>query len=660
MDYKQAGKIRDTGLGDLISQKLANKQSLGSSIKSSVGESLKAKATGIKEKFDPLNIAKFMTGGSSVGPSIVGKLTGRSQEDVSYFTGVKPKLDILPALEKNSTIPEITNKETIVKIINKTATKITNKVVRDSTKQVVYKSVGKTVKESVPIVVDKSSDKVVRETVPYVATNVIEQTVPFVAEYATDQATPLTVEAAVPQVIMELSGKDVAQDSKVIRQIVKEAVPQVIMELSGKSTTSTPVSKDSKGKGKDPLFSTIGSGKATPIRKNDGAADVVSKLYNLMKTSYDKKIEAAELERDFAKEKKTEDEIRHKEFIKALMGIKPKEKKKEEKKEEEESGLLSNVLKLAEEIAGLKSLKDVMTGLKGFLARKLGLSVAEVAGAEVAGAEVAGAEVAGAEVAAAAAIAPELLATGAALLFVTPFVASAYEKHKIEKNPNAPEYKDNPYAMKVRGEVKTEAEGAAKNKKKGLKQYKRQEIEDIVNSQVADRVIEEEYGKTKPELKKWLEDHPNPISIYQAPPKTVPTTLQRLGVEESTAGQGRGTAQLADYEASQTPDKAVQVAPHAGNKSPTSIPSSASPMPSSATPMPSQGSALGKEAVKATNENNEMKMQETSVVKPTIINNTSTTSGTISSKGDDVSVPINIRNDEDSFSWSILKGVRVV
>ena len=660
MDYKQAGKIRDTGLGDLISQKLANKQSLGSSIKSSVGESLKAKATGIKEKFDPLNIAKFMTGGSSVGPSIVGKLTGRSQEDVSYFTGVKPKLDILPALEKNSTIPEITNKETIVKIINKTATKITNKVVRDSTKQVVYKSVGKTVKESVPIVVDKSSDKVVRETVPYVATNVIEQTVPFVAEYATDQATPLTVEAAVPQVIMELSGKDVAQDSKVIRQIVKEAVPQVIMELSGKSTTSTPVSKDSKGKGKDPLFSTIGSGKATPIRKNDGAADVVSKLYNLMKTSYDKKIEAAELERDFAKEKKTEDEIRHKEFIKALMGIKPKEEKKEEKKEEEESGLLSNVLKLAEEIAGLKSLKDVMTGLKGFLARKLGLSVAEVAGAEVAGAEVAGAEVAGAEVAAAAAIAPELLATGAALLFVTPFVASAYEKHKIEKNPNAPEYKDNPYAMKVRGEVKTEAEGAAKNKKKGLKQYKRQEIEDIVNSQVADRVIEEEYGKTKPELKKWLEDHPNPISIYQAPPKTVPTTLQRLGVEESTAGQGRGTAQLADYEASQTPDKAVQVAPHAGNKSPTSIPSSASPMPSSATPMPSQGSALGKEAVKATNENNEMKMQETSVVKPTIINNTSTTSGTISSKGDDVSVPINIRNDEDSFSWSILKGVRVV
>ena len=113
---------------------------------------------------------------------------------------------------------------------------------------------------------------------------------------------------------MELSGKDVAQDSKVIRQIVKEAVPQVIMELSGKSTTSTPVSKDSKGKGKDPLFSTIGSGKTTPIRKNDGAADVVSKLYNLMKTSYDKKIEAAELERDFAKEKKTEDEIRHKQM----------------------------------------------------------------------------------------------------------------------------------------------------------------------------------------------------------------------------------------------------------------------------------------------------------------------------------------------------------
>jgi hypothetical protein len=339
------------------------------------------------------------------------------------------------------------------------------------------------------------------------------------------------------------------------------------------------------------------------------------------------------------------------------MGIKPKEeKKKEEEKKEEESSLLSNVLKLAEEIAGLKTLKDVMMGLKSFLARKLGLSVAEaVAGEAIAG-----------EAVAAAVLAPEIVAGGVALLFVTPFVASAYEKHKIEKNPNAPEYKDNPYAMKVRGEVKTEAEGAAKNVKKGLKQYKRQEIEDIVNSQVADKVVQEEYGATKPELKKWLDEHPAPISIYQAPSQKIPTTLQRLGAEESTAAAGQGSASYAAIDPRRTDlKKPPEFAENAGGAAmggmhglgKTAIQSSTPP---TITPVPSQGSSLGKEAVKATNENNEMKMQETSIVKPTIINNTSTTSGTISSKGDDVSVPINIRNDEDSFSWSLLKGVRVV
>jgi hypothetical protein len=42
---------------------------------------------GFKEKFDPLNIAKFLTGGSSLGPALLGKLTGRSQRDIQYFSG---------------------------------------------------------------------------------------------------------------------------------------------------------------------------------------------------------------------------------------------------------------------------------------------------------------------------------------------------------------------------------------------------------------------------------------------------------------------------------------------------------------------------------------------------------------------------------------------
>jgi len=67
LDYQRARRIRNTGFADLLSDQ--------------------AKIKGIKEKFDPLNIAKFLTGGSSLGPALLGKLTGRSEKDIQYFSG---------------------------------------------------------------------------------------------------------------------------------------------------------------------------------------------------------------------------------------------------------------------------------------------------------------------------------------------------------------------------------------------------------------------------------------------------------------------------------------------------------------------------------------------------------------------------------------------
>jgi hypothetical protein len=46
-----------------------------------------ARIKGIKEKFDPLNIVRFMTMGSRFGPALFGKMTGRNQRDIDYFTG---------------------------------------------------------------------------------------------------------------------------------------------------------------------------------------------------------------------------------------------------------------------------------------------------------------------------------------------------------------------------------------------------------------------------------------------------------------------------------------------------------------------------------------------------------------------------------------------
>lgn len=87
MGYKKAQNIRSKSFGDLMSDKLISGQGLGQSLKSTVSDKTKANIKGLKQKFDPLNIAKFMTGGSSLGPALWGKLRGRSKEDIKFFAG---------------------------------------------------------------------------------------------------------------------------------------------------------------------------------------------------------------------------------------------------------------------------------------------------------------------------------------------------------------------------------------------------------------------------------------------------------------------------------------------------------------------------------------------------------------------------------------------
>jgi hypothetical protein len=263
-------------------------------------------------------------------------------------------------------------------------------------------------------------------------------------------------------------------------------------------------------------------------------------------------------------------------------------------------------------------------------------------------------------------------ASAVALAFVSPWVGSAEEREKIRKNPNAPEYKDNPYAMVVRGEVKTEEEGAAKNRKKGLKQYKRAEIQEVVDSQLADKVIQEEYGATKAELKQWLIEHPNQISMYQAQPKTIPTTLQRVGSEESTAGAGQGSASYAAIDPRRVDLKKPEAPAETGGgavvggmhgvgktQAQSSAPSTP-PMGATAAPMPSSGSDLGKKAVSATNENNDSKLKENMPEKPLVINKTNNNTTGSTQGGEKTSVPIRIRNDEDMVSYVMSRTIRVV
>jgi len=87
MDYRVAKQIRGAKFSDLMAANIVKGDSTFESFKKSLSQKSKARATKIKEKFDPLNIAKFLTGGSKLAPAILGRLMGRSQRDIEYFSG---------------------------------------------------------------------------------------------------------------------------------------------------------------------------------------------------------------------------------------------------------------------------------------------------------------------------------------------------------------------------------------------------------------------------------------------------------------------------------------------------------------------------------------------------------------------------------------------
>jgi len=87
--YEEAGKLRKRGTLGNITDNIVGGNSVGGSFKKGISDTFKAKVTGIKEKFDPINIAKSLTG--NLGGATIGKLTGRSSEDMAYFLGDKAR-----------------------------------------------------------------------------------------------------------------------------------------------------------------------------------------------------------------------------------------------------------------------------------------------------------------------------------------------------------------------------------------------------------------------------------------------------------------------------------------------------------------------------------------------------------------------------------------
>lgn len=87
LNYQQAKRLREQSLSSVLADQLIMGEGYGSAIGRTISLKTKAKITGIKQKFDPLNIAKMLTGGSRLGPAIVGKMLGRSRKDIEFFAG---------------------------------------------------------------------------------------------------------------------------------------------------------------------------------------------------------------------------------------------------------------------------------------------------------------------------------------------------------------------------------------------------------------------------------------------------------------------------------------------------------------------------------------------------------------------------------------------
>ena len=88
MDYQDAKDIRKKSFGTLLGEQEGG---LGTSLKKTVSLKTQAKMTGIKETFDPMNIAKKATFGSNWAPAMVGKMLSRDNKSMEYFTGAKFK-----------------------------------------------------------------------------------------------------------------------------------------------------------------------------------------------------------------------------------------------------------------------------------------------------------------------------------------------------------------------------------------------------------------------------------------------------------------------------------------------------------------------------------------------------------------------------------------
>ena len=126
LTYQKARRIRGTKLTDLLADQLLYEPTIGKAVKKTISLKVQSNIKGIKESFDPLNIVKFLTGGSKLGPALYGKIMGRNIRDIEYFTGRNRPLRVGPSRSTASKITPLAGGDGNIGGINEQLLKIYN------------------------------------------------------------------------------------------------------------------------------------------------------------------------------------------------------------------------------------------------------------------------------------------------------------------------------------------------------------------------------------------------------------------------------------------------------------------------------------------------------------------------------------------------------
>lgn len=102
LNYRKASRIRNYTLRELIKDNFNAGEDVKTAITKSLGDLVQANIVGIKERFDPLNIARKLTG--NAGAYALGRVLGRSSDDIRYFSGIGRKRTASPASRDGSSI----------------------------------------------------------------------------------------------------------------------------------------------------------------------------------------------------------------------------------------------------------------------------------------------------------------------------------------------------------------------------------------------------------------------------------------------------------------------------------------------------------------------------------------------------------------------------